>query len=437
MDFKKKILAGGLAVLTAFSGMAGEYVPTPENLQSRKEFADAGFGIFLHWGLYSMIGQGEWFLNYGVNAEEYAKSARAFYPADFNAKEWVAAIKDSGAKYICFTTRHHDGFSMWGTKQSPYNVVDGTPFGRDILAELAEECHKQGIRLHLYYSHIDWTRPDCPRGRTGLETGRDDSKVNWPQYYDFMNAQLTELLTNYGPIGAIWFDGKWDHDQDTVPFNWQLDEQYAMIHNLQPSCLIGNNHHEDVIAGEDIQIFERDVPGQNTAGYSEQEISKLPLETCQTMNNMWGYRIKDQNYKTVDQLVQYLVHTAGQGANLLLNIGPQPNGELPAAAVERLKGIGEWMRKYGETIYATTAGPFPAQEWGTTTRRDDTVYVHVLDGKSTTIHLPFENEKIVSATTFDGKKVKFSNGEYLSALKLDETPAGPDYIVVLKTKPRK
>ena len=174
-----------------------------------------------------------------------------------------------------------------------------------------------------------------------------------------MNAQLTELLTNYGEIGAIWFDGWWDHDEDTVPFDWQLDEQYALIHRLQPSCLIGNNHHQSPYPGEDIQIFERDLPGENTAGLSGQEVSRLPLKRVRPSNGMWGYKIKDQDYKSVKELVHYLVKAAGMGANLLLNIGPQPNGELPAAALDRLKGIGEWMNRYGETFYGTKAGDFP------------------------------------------------------------------------------
>lgn len=221
-----------------------EYTPTEEILKAREEFADAGLGIFIHWGLYSMFGQGEWYLNYGISADEYAKSAKGFYPANFDAHSWVNAIKDAGAKYICFTSRHHDGFSMWGTGQSDYNIVDATPLGRDVVKELADECHRQGIKLHLYYSHIDWTRPDYPSGRTGLETGRDTTLRNWPAYYDFMNKQLTELLTNYGEIGAIWFDGWWDHEQDSLPYDWQLPEQYQLIHRLQPSCLIGNNHHQ-------------------------------------------------------------------------------------------------------------------------------------------------------------------------------------------------
>ena len=261
------LLTFAMMLFSAHAEQAATYTPTAENLQARKEFEESRFGIFIHWGIYSTFGQGEWYLqNYPIDKYEYAKAADAFYPHRFNAAEWVAAIKASGAKYICFTSRHHDGFSMWDTEQSPYNIVDATPYGRDVLKDLASECERQGIKLHLYYSHIDWGRDDYPMGRTATEViGRNRDNENWPQYYNFMNRQLTELLTNYGKIGAIWFDGHWDRDQDTIPFNWQLDEQYAMIHRLQPACLIGNNHHISPVPVEDIQIFERDIPGQNTA----------------------------------------------------------------------------------------------------------------------------------------------------------------------------
>ena len=204
-----KVAALAMLALAPATTPAQEYVPSPENLEARKVFQENRFGIFIHWGIYSMFAQGEWYLqNFPINKHEYAKAADAFYPHRFNAKEWVSAIKASGAKYICFTTRHHDSFSMWDTEQSDYNIVDATPFKRDVLKELADECQRQGIKLHLYYSHIDWARDDYPLGRTGRQViGRIKENENWPQYYDFMNKQLTELLTNYGPIGAIWFDG--------------------------------------------------------------------------------------------------------------------------------------------------------------------------------------------------------------------------------------
>ncbi len=428
-----------MALLSANSMMAqnsSTYTPTAENLEARQEFADSKFGIFLHWGLYSMFAQGEWYMqNAGLNVDEYAKVADAFYPHRFNAKEWVSAIKEAGAKYICFTSRHHDGFSMWDTEQSDYNIVDATPFGRDVIKELAEECHRQGIKLHLYYSHIDWTREDYPLGRTATTvTGRDKSKENWPSYYSFMNGQLTELLTKYGEIGAIWFDGHWDHDQDSVPFEWQLEEQYALIHKLQPACLVGNNHHINPHEGEDIQIFERDLPGENTAGLSGQDVSRLPLETCQTMNGMWGYKIVDQNYKSTETLIRYLVSTAGKGANLLLNVGPQPNGELPSVAIERLKAIGEWTSKYGETIYGTTAGDIPVQNWGVTTRKGNRLFIHIFDCKEKELFLPLGCKVKKAFTYADKQPVKYKKSKEGVTLLFDKAPEGTDYIVELITK---
>lgn len=417
----------------ASSTISAAYEPTPEIRKSQKEFADAKFGVFLHWGLYSMFGQGEWYLNYGPQQEEYQKVAAAFYPAKFDADAWVKAISDAGAKYICFTTRHHEGFSMWDTALSDYNIVDATPFKRDVVKELAEACQKYGVKLHLYYSHIDWGRPDYPRGRTGKTTGVDLSHPDWKGYYKFMNGQLTELLTNYGPIGAIWFDGWWDHDEDATPFDWELPEQYKLIHDLQPGCLVANNHHQTPFEGEDIQIFERDLPGENQYGLSGQSISELPLETCATMNGIWGYRLQDQNYKDVPTLIRMLVSAAGKGANLLLNVGPQPSGELPATALERFKGMGEWLKTYGETIYGTRRGDFPQQSWGTSTRRGDKLYVHILTAEAPVIYVPAKG-KVKKAYTFaDGKKVRFTTEKEGVTLHLDSVPSETDYVVVLET----
>lgn len=434
--FLRAICLGGLLSASAFCVQAENivYVPTPENLQARKEFQDNKFGIFLHWGIYSMFGQGEWYMNNdNIDCHEYAKVASGFYPSRFDAHEWVAAIKASGARYICITSRHHDGFSMFHTKYSDYNVVDATLFKRDVIKELAEECQKQGIKLHLYYSHLDWTREDYyPLGRTGHGTGRT-SHGEWATYYEFMNHQLTELLTNYGPIGAIWFDGMWDQPDG---FDWKLDEQYALIHKLQPACLIGNNHHKAPYPGEDFQMFERDLPGENKAGFSgESVVGRLPLETCETMNGMWGYQIKDQNYKSVTELVRLLVRAAGKGANLLMNIGPQPNGELPAVAVERLRGVGKWMSENGDTIYGTAAGNVMTASWGTTTRKGNMLYVHLLtDEMPQFVTLPL-TEKVLSSNVFHtGEKVKWEKIQGGIVLHTENLEPSVDCIVALKLK---
>ena len=426
-----------LGAASSFVNAQEGYVPTEENLRQREIFEDNRFGIFLHWGIYSMFAQGEWYMNKGVNAQEYAKAAGGFYPASFDAREWVKAIKASGAKYICFTSRHHDGFSMYDTKYSDYDIIDASPFKRDVIAELAQACREEGIALHLYYSLIDWTREDYPSGRTGLTTGRNLDHTDYEAYRMFMKNQLTELLTNYGDVAAIWFDGVWDHDSDPQPFDWKLGDIYSHIHNLRPECLIGNNHHLTPFAGEDFQMFERDLPGENTTGWAgDQTVSALPLEMCQTMNGMWGYKVEDQKYKSVTDLVRLIVKAASKGSNLLLNIGPQPDGCLPAAALDRLSGIGEWMGRYGESVYATDATGIPEQSWGVTTRRGNTIYMHLIEPLEgcPVVHLPVEG-KVKSVTALkDGSALKYRVENGGVSITLKETPSDIDYVIAVELK---
>lgn len=430
----KKTLFLIATLLMNYVGMAQEtYRPTSENLKAREQFQDEKFGIFLHWGLYSMMGAGEWVMNNrNINYQEYPKLAKTFYPSEFDADAWVRAIKAAGAKYITITTRHHDGFSLFKTSASTYNTVDATPFKRDVIKEMADACQRHGIKLHLYYSHLDWGREDYPQGRTGLGTGRLKEKADWTSYYNFMNTQLTELLTHYGPIGAIWFDGWWDHDSDAKPFDWQLEAQYAMIHKLQPQCLIGNNHHQTPNPGEDIQIFERDLPGENKAGLSGQSISRLPLESCQTINDHWGYSITDSNYKTPKELIQMLVRAAGKNANLLLNVGPEPGGALPSLALDRLKAIGEWMNKYGETIYGTRGGIVAPHDWGVSTQRGNKLYIHILNCVDSSLFVPLGNHKVKSALVYaTGKPVNYTKTGNGITLNFGAIPTDIDYIIAL------
>lgn len=425
----KNIFITTLLFLTVvFCSAQEKYVPSQENLINREWFRDAKFGMFIHWGIYSMLADGEWVLtNKSLNEVEYQKLADGFYPSKFNADEWVRIAKDAGMKYICFTSRHHDGFSMFDTKQSDYNIVKATPFKRDVIKELAEACQKHGLKLFFYYSHIDWHRTDYyPWGRTGRNTGRTPSGT-WEDYLKFMDAQLTELLTNYGPIGGIWFDGWWDKpDAD-----WQLERQYTLIHRLQPGCLIGNNHHKAPFEGEDFQMFERDLPGQNKAGYSaDAEISALPLESCETMNNTWGYNINDRNFKSTKQLIHTLVGAAGNNANLLLNVGPRPGGDFPEGSVRHLKEIGEWMRTYGETIQGTRAGIIPQQDWGVTTQKGNKLYIHILNLNKTELLLPTTDRKIKSIVCFkDQTPVKYKKTKEGILLQLNEVPTDIDHIV--------
>ena len=199
-------------------------------------------------------------------------------------------------RYMVFTTKHHDGFSMFDTKATDYNIVQKTPYKRDVLKDLAAACKKEGVKLFFYYSLLDWHNDDYfPRGKTGTGiSGRGEGK--WEDYIAFMKAQLTELLTNYGDIAGIWFDGKWDR-QDA---DWHFDEIYEVIHNLQPQCLIGNNHHESILPGEDFQMFEKDLPGKSTHGFASkaEDIGEIPKEVCETINGSWGFNLKDNKYKS-------------------------------------------------------------------------------------------------------------------------------------------
>jgi alpha-L-fucosidase len=391
---KRLLLAGAFLVQPAALTAQGEVVP-PERLAAREWYRDAKFGMFIHWGVYSQLAQGEWAMeNRGIPVPQYEWLASTFNPLRFDAAEWVAIAKAAGMKYITITARHHDGFSMFATKANRYNIVDWTPFRRDVMKELAEECRRQELKLFFYYSQLDWHQPDYfPRGRTGQRTGRSEAG-NWNRYLGFMNRQLEELLTGYGPLGGIWFDGMWDKpDAD-----WQLGPTYDLIHRLQPAALIIPNHHETPRPGEDVQTFEQDLPGSNTTGWNTAGIGSLPLETSLTMNTSWGFNITDTRWKSVKELVGYLVRAAGHGANLLLNVGPRPDGTIQPEAVERLRALGEWTATFGTSIYGTRAGPVPPRSWGATTQRGDTVFVHVLDWADPQLSLPPLGGRVARAT---------------------------------------
>jgi alpha-L-fucosidase len=308
-----------------------------------KWFREAKFGVFIHWGVYSIIGRGEWVMhNEKIPIREYEKLKGIFNPALFDADEWCGVFKDAGARYITFTTKHHDGFCMFDTKLTDYKITN-TPFGRDVVRELVEACRKEGLKVFFYYSLLDWHHPDYyPLGFTGQYSGRPEGG-NWSRYLEYYHGQVRELCENYGEIGGFWFDGWWDRpDAD-----WRLNELYEMIHELQPSALVGNNHHVDPFPGEDFQIFEQDVPGENTAGFNTAGVSGLPLESCLTINNSWGYNASDNNYKSLDALKGYFLRTWERGANLLLNVGPLPCGLLVPRQASTLKEIGSWIRGLG------------------------------------------------------------------------------------------
>ena len=429
----KRILIICLLAL-ATSNLRAQYTPTQENLTARKEFEAMRFGLFINWGPFSIPGSGEWVMNNrNVKVKDYTRLKDFFNPTAFDAAAYVGLAKKAGMKYITLITRHHDGFSMWDTKYSDFNIMN-TPYKKDIVKLIADECHKQHIKLFLYYSLLDWRREDYPHetGRTGQKTGRT-GKGDYPAYLQFMKNQLTELLTNYGKISGIWFDGHWDQtppegEKDrTSRLDWKYDELYGLIHKLQPWALIGNNHHLSPIAGEDFQMFEKDLPGENKAGLSFQQPSDhMPVETCETMNDSWGYNLTDNKYKSAKQVIHYLVNAAGRNANLLLNVGPMPNGQIQEEFVDTLVATGKWMDKYSETIYGTTGNVIKPQPWGLITRKDKILYVHILNDTGTDqIILPDFNHKIKNAVTFDnGTKVQYKqevDGLHLWVKKESET----------------
>ena len=373
------------ALATPLVAQAG-YTPSPDNLAARRWFQDAKFGVFIHWGVSSVLQDGEWVMeNHRIARSAYETLAPQFNPIRFDAVAWVGLAKAAGARYITLITKHHDGFALWNSRASDWNIVARTPYARDIVRQLADECSRQGLRLFVYYSQLDWHHPDYfPRGQTGHWAERPDSGL-WSRYLDYMNAQLRELFTDYGQLGGVWFDGEWDR-YDAA---WRLDDTYAMIHTLQPAALIGSNHHRTPHPGEDFQMFEKDLPGEHTTGFNAgQAVSALPLETAETINDSWGFRLQDRNFKSAAQLIRYLVNAAGRNANFLLNVGPTPQGEIPVEEVDQLRDMGRWLSVYGESVYGTRGGPIPPRPWGVTTQRGDTVFVHVLDWTDRQLSLP-------------------------------------------------
>lgn len=409
--------------------IAQDYIPAPENIQAREWFNNARFGLFIHWGPFSIPGAGEWVMNdRGITVKNYTRLMDFFNPIEFDAEQWVSMAKNAGMKYITLITRHHDGFSMWNTQYSDFNIMN-TPYKKDVVKMMADACHRQGVKLFLYYSLLDWRREDYPHetGRTGQKSGRT-GRGDYAHYLQFMKNQLTELLTNYGEIAGIWFDGHWDQTAPegakdrTSRLDWHYNEIYGLIHKLQPQCMIGNNHHLTPFPGEDFQMFEKDLPGQNTSGLSFQEASaRLPLETCETMNGSWGYNITDTSYKSAKNIIKYLINAAGRNANLLLNVGPMPNGKIQPEFTDTLKVVGQWLQQYGETIYGTEGNLIAPQQWGVITGKNKIRYVHIIHApqSTTSVFIPLK-EKIIAAVSFNGgQKIKYKQDNNGATVLLD------------------
>jgi alpha-L-fucosidase len=421
------------------------YIPSKENLENRQWFQDAHFGMFIHWGVSCVLGEEIGWALSGKDVNEYRQNIRRFDPEKFDAASVVRLAKDAGMKYITFTTRHHDSFSMFNTKYSDWSIMN-TPYHKDVLKMLADECQKQGIRLFCYYSLADFFRADYCQGNVKKGTGIT-GECNWDEYLQFMKNQLTEILTNYGPIYGIWFDGHWDQ-VNNLPNNrtgnqkraWKYNEIYRLIHDLQPGCMIVNNHHLAPFPGEDYQTFERDLPGENSgAGFSaDAKVSQaLPLEMSDIIGHSWGYATNDTVNRSTKELIHLLVKSAGLGSNLLLNIGPTPEGEVRPAHRERLKEIGIWMQTYGNSIYGTRKSWMKPAEWGVAVEKDNMVYLHILNPEKLDHQLvlhgfPYKIEK--AAWFGSAKPVDFSKNEKsgeislrLPDLKQDEI----DQVIVL------
>ncbi len=365
-----------LMLVFLFLALAGIPLASRNNAENSRDrrmawWRQARFGMFIHWGLYSVLG-GEWkgfdygkemggasaewiMLHAHIPKQEYAALAKRFNPVRFDASRWVSLAKEAGMKYLVITAKHHDGFSMFGSKLTRYNIVDATPFHRDVIKELAAACSRQGIRFGVYYSHSrDWYN------RKFVRTDPDPPS---PKYVAFVKGQLRELLTNYGPMAIVWFD---TGDKFT-----DINTSYGLlVRQLQPNTLISGRLRGREGLSDYHQEGDRRIPARRVTG---------DAETPMTMRDNWGYDRDDNHWKSVQDLIQRFALCVSRGANMLLNVGPRPDGTLCPEEIERLKAIGQWMKVNGESIYGTTASPFDFDfEWGAITQKPRRLYLHVL-----------------------------------------------------------
>ncbi len=405
-----------------------ELPPLPESAEPdgyrMSWWRESRFGMFIHWGLYSVAagewkgkptpGIGEWIMHdLQIPGSEYETLAPQFNPVKFDADRWVKMAADAGVRYIVITTKHHDGFSLFDSGVSKYDIMDATPFKRDIMKELSQACAKHGVRMCWYHSIWDWHHADA------------QSAGSYAKYVDVLRAQVTELLTKYGPIGAMWFDGEWDK-------NWTNDmgkELYALCRKLQPWTIVNNRvgKGRQGMAGH---TASGDFPGD--FGTPEQEIPATGLagqdwESCMTMNDTWGFKTSDTNWKSPQTLVRMLIETTSKGGNFLLNVGPTPEGLIPQASVERMGEMGRWMKANSRSIYGCGAGPFKRLPWGRCTAREGTLYLHVFDWPADgVLHVPGLLNAVRSASLLaGGQKLaceRDENGWRISLPKMEADP---------------
>ena len=333
---------------------------------------DKRFGMFIHWGPVSLKGvEIGWTRGDSVPIEEYDQLYKRFNPTKFDADQWVRIAKDAGMKYVVITSKHHDGFCLWPSKYTDYDIAN-TPFQRDILKELKEACDKQGVQFCTYYSLPDWHDPDYPLGSPGGETKHPNPDM--PRFYERIRNQTKELIENYGPLGLMWFDGDWEK-----PWNRDYgDRLYAELKHLQPTLVINDRVSK--------RRYVSPAEKKTTAGdylTQEQRIGifnrDFPWETCMTIGDQWAWKPND-NVKSLEDCIHSLLRSVGGDGNFLLNVGPTPEGEIEPRQAARLREMGDWLKKYGDGVYGTRGGPFKSGMWGASTCKDNRVFLYLWAG---------------------------------------------------------
>ena len=398
-----------------------------ERDQRMKWWREARFGMFIHWGLYAVpAGEyngkrstriGEWIMEWAnIPRTEYEKFAPQFNPVKFNAREWVGIAKAAGMKYIVITSKHHDGFALYNSKVSNYDIIDFTPYKKDPIKALAAEAKRQGLIFSFYYSIVDWHHPSQYVDAPGKDptAGNRTTKMRpggKEEYVAYMKAQLRELITTYDPA-VLWFDGEWQ--------DWWTEEDgqdlYRFVRELKPNIIINNRVGKGRQGMQGMNKTDRQYSGD--FGTPEQRIppSGLPgvdWESCMTMNTTWGYKFYDDQWKTTETLVRNLIDVASKGGNYLLNVGPMADGLIPQPSVERLAGVGEWMKVNGDSIYATTASPFQAElAFGRATSKPGKVYLHVFNWPADgSLRVPSLGKEIKKAYLLANRSaLKFAQG---------------------------